>query len=212
MIGMIGHYIASNTHYVSFEHLYSLRRFPFGKLVIGASEVDQLVDKRNSIEIHNAIGGSLFLAKGSHGIITECGNEVNLELKNHFLRNVMHKPDISIISSLPFKYSGGCSHRGTCFLDNIKWSLLLYVIVSIFVYFTGWNDSEGYTGKIPFIFLLLRAGTCVVKYVRFHLHTRKFSGIAHIPVPSILLFIYSLFYLYFERITRLLLEESNISE
>ena len=181
--GLLGQYFGVNSHHVSFERLYELKKQSFPVFIIGTEgKRDKLVSGYHSHVLQQATGGKLWVSDSGHGVIAEQHDEVNEKLKHFFLES---KPG-HFGKPAPFR---GCAHKGTCWFDNVKFGLIAFLIGKVLVH-------AGANAQWPYLFALVilfwHSASCVRKYFTFMIYENVFSGIWHIPFASFFLLAVSL--------------------
>ncbi|CAF2154983.1 unnamed protein product [Rotaria magnacalcarata] len=183
LIGILGHILAVQRHYVSYADLLKIRYAPFDCLIMVGTE-DRLVREANSYIIQKTLGCRLAkLEHAGHGLPGECAKEINKELFDLF-ESVRKNDSSKVKREIPEEYKTEiqaleqcCQHRTHCFMYNFVGliyglfsGMILYIILASFGVTKG--ESLGIHVTMNTVILigclngLRRAVTCV--YHAFH--------------------------------------------
>ncbi|CAF0893284.1 unnamed protein product [Rotaria sordida] len=187
LIGILGHMLAVQRHYVGYADLLKIRYAPFDCLIMVGTE-DRLVREANSYIIQRTLGCRLVkLEHAGHALPVECAKEINEELFDLF-ESIRTNNSSKVKREVPEEYKTEikaleqcCQHRTHCLIYDIVglikglfFGMILYVLLTIVGLTKGQFIGIPFTIQTVILIGFLNGLRRAIKCVYHAFHARRF--------------------------------------
>ncbi|CAF0906031.1 unnamed protein product [Rotaria sordida] len=187
LIGILGHMLAVQRHYVGYADLLKIRYAPFDCLIMVGTE-DRLVREANSYIIQRTLGCRLVkLEHAGHALPVECAKEINEELFDLF-ESIRTNDSSKVKREVPEEYKTEikaleqcCQHRTHCLIYDIVglikglfFGMILYVLLIIVGLTKGQFIGIPFTIQTVILIGFLNGLRRAIKCVYHAFHARRF--------------------------------------